>query len=420
MFKFTFFIYFFIVSFNIFSQELNNVKRNVDVLADDSYNGRGYVNKGDSKAANYIANEFKKSGILPANNKSYFQKLQFPVNVFPNEIILKCNGVLLKPGIDFIVEPDCPSFKYKGNVSFVSNSQLGKESFYDSIGYKQTYALLDTFSPKYSETAEITRRKFLKNYNQSLLIELTNNKLTWSASYKQGNRCHITILNSSFKRDSSYYFEINIKPKFIPQYSSKNVLGLVKGTSNKDTFIVFTAHYDHLGMMGKSACFNGANDNASGIAMMLELANYYAQNKPYYNMLFIAFTGEELGLIGSNYYVRNPIFPLSKIKFLINIDLMGNGSEGLMVVNGSVHGKEFNLLSNINEQKKYLPQVKSRGKAANSDHYWFSEAGVKSFFFYLMGPYPYYHDVKDRAEMLPYSNFENAFLLFKDFINSIR
>jgi Zn-dependent M28 family amino/carboxypeptidase len=198
------------------------------------------------------------------------------------------------------------------------------------------------------------------------------------------------------------------------------VLGVIKGSSDKDTFIVFTAHYDHLGMMGKTATFNGANDNASGVAMMLELAKHYSENKPYYNLLFIAFTGEELGLIGSNYYVRNPVFPLANIKFLINIDLMGNGSEGVMVVNGSLHGKEFNLLSAINKQYNYLPQVKSRGKAANSDHYWFSEAGVKAFFFYLMGPYPHYHDVNDRPEMLPYANFENAFLLFRDFIDRIR
>jgi aminopeptidase YwaD len=420
MFKYSLLVTFFYISFNIYSQDLNNVKRNIEQLAGPSYYGRGYVKKGDSKAAQYIASEFKKAGLLPANKSSYYQKLSFPVNTFPNELLVKCNGVVLKPGVDYIVEPDCPAFSYKGLVTFVSHSQLNNERYYDSVGYKQSYAVLDTFTPKYSETAEITKRKFLKNYKQPLIIELSQTKLTWSASYKQGNRCHITLLNSAFKRDSVLYFEINIKPKFIPKYNSSNVLGMIKGSSNKDTFIVFTAHYDHLGMMGKTATFNGANDNASGVAMMLELAKHYSQNKPYYNLLFIAFTGEELGLIGSNYYVRNPVFPLANIKFLINIDLMGNGSEGVMVVNGSLHGKEFNLLSAINKQYNYLPQVKSRGKAANSDHYWFSEAGVKAFFFYLMGPYPHYHDVNDRPEMLPYANFENAFLLFRDFIDRIR
>jgi hypothetical protein len=173
MLKYSLLVSFFYISFTIFSQDLNNVKRNVDQLAGPSFYGRGYVNKGDAKAAKYIASEFKKAGLLPANNASYFQKLSFPVNTFPNELLVKCNGVVLKPGVDYIVEPNCPAFSYKGMVSFVSFNQLNNESYYDSIGYKQSYAVLDTFTPKYSQTAEITKRKFLKNYKQPLIIELS-------------------------------------------------------------------------------------------------------------------------------------------------------------------------------------------------------------------------------------------------------
>src|SRR4030095_9120627 len=108
-----------------------------------------------------------------------------------------------------------------------------------------------------------------------------------------------------------------------------NVLGMVPGTLYPDSFIVFTAHYDHLGRMGKKALFPGANDNASGSAMIIDLARYYAQpaNRPKCSLLFIAFAGEEAGLIGSRYYTENPILPLEQIKFLINLDLMGNGEE---------------------------------------------------------------------------------------------
>ena len=75
--------------------------------------------------------------------------------------------------------------------------------------------------------------------------------------------------------------------------------------------------------------------------------------------------------------------PLSDIKFLVNLDLMGNGAEGVMVVNGTINPSEFQLLKSINEKEKYLPEVKIRGKAANSDHYWFAQSGVPAFFFYL-------------------------------------
>src|SRR6478735_8237404 len=102
--------------------------------------------------------------------------------------------------------------------------------------------------------------------------------------------------------------------------------------------------------------------------------------------------------------------------FLINIDLMGNGAEGVMAVNGSTYKSQYNLLTSINTKHQYLPAVKARGKAANSDHYYFSEAGVPCFFFYLMGPYPYYHDINDKASAVPFSNFSNAFMLFRDFI----
>ena len=90
---------------------------------------------------------------------------------------------------------------------------------------------------------------------------------------------------------------------------------------------MFSAHYDHLGMMGTTAIMNGANDNASGTAMMLTLMEYYSKNKPEYSLLFIAFGGEEAGLIGSKFYVENPTVPLKKIKSLLlfwqiqNLDL---------------------------------------------------------------------------------------------------
>ena len=96
MFNYSVLVTFFYISFNIFSQDLNNVKRNVDQLAGPSFYGRGYVKKGDSKAAKYIATEFKKAGLLPANQSSYYQKLSFPVNTFPNELLVKCNGVVFE------------------------------------------------------------------------------------------------------------------------------------------------------------------------------------------------------------------------------------------------------------------------------------------------------------------------------------
>ena len=208
--------------------------------------------------------------------------------------------------------------------------------------------------------------------------------------------------------------------KFFAPYTSQNVIGYVEGTRFKDSFVVITAHYDHLGMMGNAALFPGANDNASGVAMMLNLAKYYSQNPQTFSVVFIAFSGEETGLIGSKYFVDHPLFPLDNIRFLLNIDLMGNGADGVMTVNAMVYTKEFMALKSINDASNYLPAIKARGKAKNSDHYWFSEAGVPSFFFYLMGPYPHYHDVNDKASNVPLTNFSEAFQLFRDFVTLVQ
>jgi len=181
---------------------------------------------------------------------------------------------------------------------------------------------------------------------------------------------------------------------------------------------VLTAHYDHLGKMGK-ALFPGANDNASGIAMMLDMATFFSKNPCKYSIAFIAFAGEEAGLIGSKAYTDNPWseIPLSKMKFLVNLDLMGSGEKGMAVVNATIFPEYFNKLKLANETNHYLSGFKSRGKAANSDHYWFTERGVKGFFFYLMGDYNHYHDILDNRENLklgPY--YDKSFRLIRDFI----
>ena len=98
---------------------------------------------------------------------------------------------------------------------------------------------------------------------------------------------------------------------------------------------------------------------------------------------------------------------------------MGTGGEGGTIVNGGVYQDYFNKLNQINLKENYLPTLKKRGKAANSDHYWFSEQGVPSFFIYLMGGINAYHDIDDVSKTLPLTKFEDTFRLIRDFISKI-
>ena len=173
--------------------------------------------------------------------------------------------------------------------------------------------------------------------------------------------------------------------------------------------------------MGKHAYFPGANDNASGVAMLLELAAHYArpENRPAYSVAFLLFGGEEAGLLGSAYFVAHPLVPLKRIKFLINLDLLGTGEEGATVVNGRVFEAPYHRLVALNEAHHYLLQLAPRGRAANSDHFPFSEAGVPAFFIYTRGGSKAYHDVNDRPKALSLVGFAGTYKLVHALLNKL-
>ncbi len=172
-------------------------------------------------------------------------------------------------------------------------------------------------------------------------------------------------------------------------------------------------------MMGRETMFPGANDNASGVALLLDLAKHYTSTKPSYTMVFITFAGEEIGLIGSTYFTEHPIVPLGKIKFLLNFDLAGTGEDGIQVVNGKIHQRKFDLITRLNDQNKFLKQVKIRGEACNSDHCMFHSKGVPCFFIYTLGGIQAYHDIYDRAETLPLTEYEDYFKLIVAFVKNL-
>jgi Zn-dependent M28 family amino/carboxypeptidase len=130
---------------------------------------------------------------------------------------------------------------------------------------------------------------------------------------------------------------------------------------------------------------------------------------------FICFAGEEAGLIGSKYFTENPLLPLKSIRFLTNTDLAGTGEEGITIVNATEFPKEFAYMNEVNDQNKLLVKINARGKAANSDHYFFTEKGVPAFFFYTMGGITAYHDVFDKAATLPLNEHEDLFKLVVKF-----
>ena len=399
------------------AQDMNRAGGVVETLSLPFFGGRGYVNAGDSLAAEFVAKEFKIAK-LKSYSDSYFQPFSFPVNTFPDRVSVKVNGKSLIAGKDYILDPASPSLKGKFKMLQLDSSVFSNPTI-SFPSDKKKLALV------YSSAWEKRISKLspeLKSNIQSfpLLLKIVDKKLTYSVAREVEKQASIEILAKGFPAKPKKV-KVEIENKFIPSHNARNVIGFVEGTTKKDSFLVVTAHYDHLGRMGKDTYFPGANDNASGVAMMLEMAHYFADSlhRLPYSVLFIGFAGEEAGLVGSQFYANNPLFPLSKIKFLLNLDLMGSGKDGISVVNGSVFGKEFGMLDSLNKANNYLPLVKPRGKAANSDHYHFSEKGVPAFFVYTMGEITAYHDVDDTPSVVTFSKFNEVFSLLTGFLSGL-
>lgn len=401
---------------DLFPQDLDYAHKVIDTLTSPSMHGRGYVNKGDKIAATYISREFHKMNLQPVlpDQKDYYQKFKFSVNTFPKEIKASIDGTELKPGIDFIV--DAYSSKAKGTYELFWLNAVNLRGSLDKI--KKKILVVDKSNLKSEDEKKAMDLWIIDPHGAAGVIVIEEKKLTWTVARKKYKYPVIRILQSAIKPDAKT-ITLKIQERFCKNHKTQNVTGMIKGTMVPDSFIVFTAHYDHLGRMGRDTYFPGANDNASGTSMLLNLAKYYSQNRQRYSIMFIAFAGEEAGLMGSEYYVKHPLFPLSKIKFLLNMDLLGTGDDGLMVVNGDVYKNQFALMDTINNQKQYVKSLQKRGKARNSDHYWFSENNVPCFFIYTLGGVTFYHDINDKADTLPLTDYNDVFKLITDFVETL-
>jgi Zn-dependent M28 family amino/carboxypeptidase len=150
------------------------------------------------------------------------------------------------------------------------------------------------------------------------------------------------------------------------------------------------------------------------------MMQYFSTHPPEFSILFIATSAEELGLLGSRFFTENPLVELSKIRFLVNLDLVGTGEEGIMVVNASLFNKEFNGLKTINSENGFLRDIKTRGAACNSDHCPFFNKGIPCFYIYTLGGNAAYHAMNDKPETLSLAEFENCTKLLIKFIQSFK
>ncbi|NNL32655.1 MAG: M28 family peptidase [Flavobacteriaceae bacterium] len=224
------------------------------------------------------------------------------------------------------------------------------------------------------------------------------------------------------KGTEGYFQDFSFKPKTDPhqevQYdvkdgdstiSGRNVLGYINNNANKT--VVIGAHYDHLGYgaegslyRGEKAIHNGADDNASGVAVMLNLASKLKEANKGNNYLFMAFSGEEMGLLGSNYFVKNSTLKDGEINYMLNMDMVGRlKADSTLAVYGVGTSPFFKQV--INASNNSFKIVENESGVGPSDHtsFYLNDIPVLHFF---TGQHEDYHKPGDDSEKLNYKGME--------------
>lgn len=436
----------------------NEIKEHINYLASEELAGRKPGTAGDKAAAKYIRDKFEEAGLkllgkdgyqyfeitsaieLGENNKltlgdakyelkKDFIPLSFSGNSSVNaEVVFVGYGFSIKEdtidwddykGIDVegkwvmvlradpdLDNPHSPFARYSRDRYKVMNAlDHGAAGILlvNSVDFDKQDALaklkpIQGIAPAKIPVVQIKRNianEILKSQNDSIegLEQQLNENV--SNSFETGTKLQASTEVNQIKSNTM------------------NVIGYLEGTSNTDEYIVVGAHYDHLGMGGGSsrapdtvAVHYGADDNASGVGLVIELAQKAAKNRPERSVLFIAFGAEEMGLLGSRHYVSNPVLDKDKAKAMFNLDMVGRlNEEKSIVISGTGTAAETDSLLTVGMYNDELNLVKSPGGTGPSDHSSFYTEGIPVLFF-STGVHDQYHTPNDKAEFINYEGTE--------------
>ncbi len=406
--------------FSLHSQYLDSLdiikkaRFHIDTLCSNTFKGRGYINNGHVLAAEYIKNQFTSYGLNPICSTGMTQNFEFPLNLIQDaELII--NQQKLIPSKDFLPAPHTPPVEMKNfTPKYIG---LGSPENWKKVSkglHKQWVIIEDGMPNDIPENLKDSLKKWYstenqikqaKMYDASGLI-IKQKKLTHSFSAEPIGLPVLFIQeNLKIKKIDSYKVKTRTGNQF-----SQNIIAFQRGIV--DSTIVVCGHYDHLGSIAETV-FKGANDNASGIAFLLVLAEQLAKIQTKYNILWIAFGAEETGLNGSLHYVmKNPCIPLEKVKFVFNFDLLGHGQDGVMAVGSKTYPDLFQIVTFTNEALGKPIAFSERPNAPNSDHYPFTLKNIPALFFYTMGGPKHYHDYLDLPEGLELTAFVSMQKIF--------
>jgi hypothetical protein len=485
------------------------MKKDITFLASDECEGRGVTTKGINLAADYIAEEFKKAGLKPANaDGSYFQPFTIQGSAklgSPNSLVLRGpqgQEIHLKQGTDFQVIGLSGAGKVTAPLVFAGygitaevtkprsqdstkKTTAEKSIFYDdyqNLDVAGKIVVLLRKSPRY----ENTHTPFPDNaYHASLTTKVDNaerhkaagvlivndragaksddrlmdfNYLSFAGSSKlPGVHVHRLLVDRMLESalgttlaDVEQDIDRDLKPGSAPltgwsasletqvsrvETHAKNIVGVLEGSGPlAHETVVIGAHYDHLGYgafgslakrsdQGK-AIHHGADDNGSGTTMLMELARRFGKipMRQGRRLVFMAFSGEELGLLGSAHYCSKPLFPLAETVAMVNMDMVGRlrpdkeTHKDKLIVYGTGSAKTFDkLIDSLNAKFDFQLRKVPTGMGP-SDQQSFYVKKIPVFFFFT-DDHPDYHRPSDTSDKINLSGMSRIADLVENLIS---
>ena len=362
-----------------------------------------------------ICEQFEKAGV----DEVVCQPFKLNINTFPGKMRFEVDGERLTPGVDFTLREFSPGAKGTYKLYYIDTLNYNPEKIFADLAKpenKDAFVVCD-FWFTYKHSADFRRLQSKEGCSNAGLIYTWNEPLKFYKAY--GERVvekPLLWVTTTFPKDAKT-ITLDIENEFLTDYECFNVIAKVEGKRH-DQCYVFTAHYDHLGKLGKKVYYAGAHDNASGTAAVVTLAAHYAKQQPEYDMYFIAFGGEDAYLRGSEWYAEHPMAPLSQIRYLFNLDMIGDNNP-MEYCEVSPEGERgFQLLESINNEKRYFTALDRGELAGNSDHYPFAQRNVPCIFLENKDgdAFPYYHTTFDTWENAIFDRYEPLFKLLVDFV----
>ncbi len=421
----------------------------IKVLADNSMEGRKSGLEGARKAENYIAGKFKEWGIEPAGeNNGYFQNIFIEFfNIEPGvnfEILTDRKNRKFFYGDDWSIQKFSGSGDFESEIVFVGYGIHAPEKGYDDysgVNIKDKIVLFRTGLPtklekKLKEESKIENRikaaqklgakgaLIFSDSSQGRFFRLRLKKEIYKPDFVI-LRIKDNVVNFIFEdlpTEIRYLFSeidkklkpmsfetgtkarIHVKTTFDEKRIAKNILGKISGIDKnlKDEYVMIGAHMDHLGINPLGEVMNGANDNASGTSVVMEIARVMKLNKikPKRTIIFCLWGAEEQGLLGSKYYTEHPLYSLEKTIAYFNLDMVGHGN-GKVNFRGIYYGPEIWEFLKKNLEKDIMEYVNpGRGGPGGSDHTYFLRNGVPGFALMTSGYHFKYHRSRDDWDLI--------------------